>query len=53
MRVRTTVACAAFMKFVEEKNALIQSVAFWSSQTTLTSSLRRREPHSLQTRIAG
>ena len=49
----TTVACACAMKFVEEKNSPIQSVAFWSSQTTLTSSLRRREPHSLQTRMAG
>lgn len=32
------------MKLAEEKNSPIHSVAFWSSQTTLTSSLRRREP---------
>ena len=36
------------MKLMDEKNDFSRSVTAWLSLTTLSSSLRRREPHSLQ-----
>ena len=52
-QVAVTVACAMGMKPEEVKKVPRKSVQAWSSHTTEVLSLRRREPHSRHTRMAG